>query len=82
MKWYTTQSHESSTQKSSKLIDEFSKSARYTINMQKSDAFVYAIMKYQKDKVKENASHLHGIEKDGADEFICRAAMDFREKYQ
>ena len=36
------QSHKSSTQKSLELINEFSKSARYNINMQKSAAFVYA----------------------------------------
>ena len=42
MTWYTMQSHKSSTQKSLELINEFSKSARYNINMQKSAAFVYA----------------------------------------
>ena len=36
------QNHKSSTQKSLELINEFRKSARYNINMQKSVAFVYA----------------------------------------
>ena len=44
-------SHKQSTQKLLELINEFSKIARYKINIQKSVAFVYTSNEYQKEKV-------------------------------
>ena len=44
-------SQQHSTQKLLELINEFSKIARYKINIQKSVAFVYRSNEYQKEKV-------------------------------
>ena len=46
-----------STTKLLDLINEFSKTARYKVNTQKSKSFLYTKMKYQKQKSGEK-SHL------------------------
>ena len=43
-----------STKKLLKLISEFGKTVVYKVNIQKSKAFLYLIMKYQKQKSGKN----------------------------
>ena len=55
------ENHKDSTQKLLKLINKFSKFAKYKINIQKSVAFLYINNEYQNEKLRK--SHLQLLQK-------------------